>query len=190
MTRQDAEELLYREALALDRRDWDAWLALYAEDAVYWMPAWRDEETPTENPQRELSLIWYKGRRNLEDRVWRLRSGQSVASTPLPRTVHAVTNVLVEEADVAEARVAASFTVHRYDVRSDRTHVFFGRYDYRLVQADGAWRIAAKTILLLTSLDLLALHKTRTALEMLRQLYPPEKIQPVLNRANSDVGKR
>ncbi len=47
---------------------------------------------------------------------------------------------------------------------------------------------AAKTVLLLTSLDLLALHKTRTALEMLRQLYPPEKIQPVLNRANSDVG--
>ena len=47
---------------------------------------------------------------------------------------------------------------------------------------------AAKTILLLTSLDLLALHKTRTALEMLRQLYEPEKIQVILNRANSDVG--
>ncbi len=47
---------------------------------------------------------------------------------------------------------------------------------------------SAKTILLLTSLDLLALHKTRTALEMLRQLYEAEKIQVVLNRANSDVG--
>ncbi len=47
---------------------------------------------------------------------------------------------------------------------------------------------AAKMIILLTSLDLLALHKTRTALEMLRQLYAPEKIQVVLNRANSDVG--
>jgi pilus assembly protein CpaE len=40
----------------------------------------------------------------------------------------------------------------------------------------------------LTSLDLLALHKTRTAMEMLRQLYTIDKIQPVLNRANSDVG--
>lgn len=47
---------------------------------------------------------------------------------------------------------------------------------------------AATTILLLTTLDLLALHKTRTALEMLHQLYVPEKIQIVLNRANSDVG--
>jgi pilus assembly protein CpaE len=47
---------------------------------------------------------------------------------------------------------------------------------------------AANTILLVTSLDLLALHKTRTALDMLRQLYPVEKIQIVLNRANSEVG--
>lgn len=47
---------------------------------------------------------------------------------------------------------------------------------------------AASTIFLVTSLDLLALHKTRTALDMLRQLYPAEKIQIVLNRANSEVG--
>jgi len=46
----------------------------------------------------------------------------------------------------------------------------------------------ATTILLLTTLDLLALHKTRTALEMLRQLYAPEKMWLILNRANSDVG--
>jgi pilus assembly protein CpaE len=47
---------------------------------------------------------------------------------------------------------------------------------------------AANTILLVTSLDLLALHKTRTALDMLRQLYPAEKIEVILNRANSEVG--
>ncbi len=47
---------------------------------------------------------------------------------------------------------------------------------------------ASTTILLVTSLDLLALNKTRTAMEMLRQLYVPEKIQVVLNRANSEGG--
>ncbi|HEX8552088.1 MAG TPA: response regulator [Abditibacteriaceae bacterium] len=46
----------------------------------------------------------------------------------------------------------------------------------------------ATSILLLTTLDLLALHKTRIALDMLRQLYTPERIWLVLNRANSDVG--
>ncbi len=47
---------------------------------------------------------------------------------------------------------------------------------------------AANTIFLVTTLDLLALHKTRTALDMLRRLYPAEKIEVILNRANSDVG--
>lgn len=47
---------------------------------------------------------------------------------------------------------------------------------------------AANTIFLVTTLDLLAIHKTRTALDMLRRLYPSEKIEVILNRANSDVG--
>ncbi|MGI4880712.1 MAG: aromatic-ring-hydroxylating dioxygenase subunit beta [Janthinobacterium lividum] len=149
LTRSDAEELLFREALLLDRGDWEAWLALYREDCVFWMPAWRDETTTTDDPELELSLIYYCGRRNLEDRVWRARSGQSVASRPLPRVVHAVGNVLVEREDHDGAHVAASFAVHLYDVRAQRTHVFFGRYEYRLQHAAGGWRIAMKKILLL-----------------------------------------
>ena len=147
LTQAEAEALLGREALLLDRGDWDAWLALYTEDAIFWMPAWRDELNPTEDPDRELSLIYYKGRRNLEDRVWRARSGLSVASTPRPRVVHQVTNILVEGDD----RVAASFSTHQFDKRAERTHTFFGRYEYRLVRTaeDGDWKIALKKILLL-----------------------------------------
>jgi 3-phenylpropionate/cinnamic acid dioxygenase small subunit len=149
LTRAAAEELLYREALYLDTGNWDAWLDLYLPDAVFWAPAWRDETIPTADPDRELSLIYYRGRRNLEDRVWRARSGLSVASTPLPRVVHAVTNVLVEDAGEGQAGTSASFTVHLYDRRSERSHVFFGRYEHRLVLADAVWRIGAKKILLL-----------------------------------------
>jgi pilus assembly protein CpaE len=47
---------------------------------------------------------------------------------------------------------------------------------------------AANHILLVATLDVLALHKTRTALEMLRQLYAPEKIRVVLNRSNTEAG--
>jgi 3-phenylpropionate/cinnamic acid dioxygenase small subunit len=147
LTQAEAEALLTREALLLDRGDWDDWLALYTEDAIFWMPAWRDELNPTEDPDRELSLIYHKGRRNLEDRVWRARSGLSVASTPRPRVVHQVTNVLVE----GENKVAASFSTHVFDKRAERAHTFFGRYEYALVRTagDGAWKIALKKILLL-----------------------------------------
>jgi len=149
LTGPEAEELLYREAVLLDRGDWDAWLALYREDAVFWMPAWRDELTPTDNPDSELSLIYYRGRRNLEERVWRARSGLSVASAPRPRVVHLVSNVLVDRASDVEGDVAASFAVYLYDVRGERTHVFFGRYEYRLWRDTQNWQIAAKKIILL-----------------------------------------
>jgi len=149
LSRSEAEELLYHEALLLDQGAWDEWLALYCEDAVFWAPAWRDETTLTSDPDRELSLVYYQSRKNLEERVWRARSGLSVASAPRPRVVHAVTNVLVGRADAAEAQVTASFTVHLYDVRNERTHVYFGRYEYRLRREGAAWMIAAKKIFLL-----------------------------------------
>lgn len=149
LTRAEAEDLLYREAALLDDGDWDGWLALYTEDAVFWMPAWRDEESPTEDPDSELSLIYYEGRTGLEDRVVRVRSGQSVASKPRPRCVHCISNVVIVRADAGTAEAAASFVVHLHDVRAERSHAFFGRYHHRLRREDGVWRIAGKKILLL-----------------------------------------
>lgn len=149
MSRNAAEELLYREALLIDTGRFSEWLELFTHDVEFWMPAWRDETTPTQDPDRELSLIYYKGRRNLEDRVMRLTSGLSTASTPLPRVVHQVTNVLVTHSDAELAEVSAAFTCHRFDVRMNRSDCFFGRYEYRLVVDNGQWRIARKKIILL-----------------------------------------
>lgn len=148
LTRQ-AEDLVYREALLIDSGRFKEWLDLYVEDAEFWMPAWRDETSLTQDPDRELSLIYYKGRRNLEDRVMRLSSGLSTASSPLPRVVHQVTNVLVTAASEQTMDVSAAFTCHRFDVRMNRADCFFGRYEYHLAQSEQRWRIARKKIILL-----------------------------------------
>jgi benzoate/toluate 1,2-dioxygenase beta subunit len=99
-TRHDAERFLYREARALDDKDWDAWLALYAPDVEFWMPAWDDDDRLTEDPQTEISLIWYGHKGGLEDRVFRIRTERSSAtSLPEPRTAHNISNVeLLEQA--------------------------------------------------------------------------------------------
>ena len=149
LTRAAAEDLLYREALLIDTGRFAEWLDLFTPDTEFWMPAWRDETTTTQDPDSELSLIYYKGRRNLEDRVMRLTSGLSTASAPLPRVVHQITNVLLTAAADESADVSAAFTCHRFDVRMNRTDCFFGRYEYRLVRVDGAWKIARKKIVLL-----------------------------------------
>ena len=58
---QEAAEFIYREGLLLDRQEFDAWVDLFTPECVFWMPAWRDDGTQTEDPDRELSLIYYKG---------------------------------------------------------------------------------------------------------------------------------
>jgi 3-phenylpropionate/cinnamic acid dioxygenase small subunit len=142
-------ELLTREALLLDRGAYQEWLDLYTPDCVFWMPAWRDDGTQTQDPDRELSLIYYRGRRNLEDRVKRIQSGLSVASSVMPRVSHMIGNVLVEASDGQRARIASVFTVHVHDVRTSRAHVFFGRYEHELVFVEGRWMIAGKVIRLM-----------------------------------------
>lgn len=149
LTRAEAEELLYREALLIDTNRFAEWLDLFTPDTEFWMPAWRDETTTTQDPDNELSLIYYKGRRNLEDRVMRLTSGLSTASSPLPRVVHQVTNVLVTASAGDSADISAAFTCHRFDVRMNRADCFFGRYEYRAVRAGQEWKIARKKIVLL-----------------------------------------
>jgi 3-phenylpropionate/cinnamic acid dioxygenase small subunit len=149
LTRPDAEDLLYREARYLDRRQFDAWLALYEADARFWMPSWRDDCHPTEDPSRELSLIYYEARARLEERVSRLRSGRSPASVPPSRTLHSIGNVEIEEEATAESPVILSnFVVHVFNPKRRQSLAFFGSYRHEL-RWRGAWRIAAKKVLLL-----------------------------------------
>jgi len=145
----DALAFLQLEGHCLDRRQWDAWLALYAEDAVYWVPAWKDEDTPGSDPDAEVSLIYHQGRAALEDRVWRVRSQRSVASIPLQRTTHMIGNVLTRPGEAPRTlQVDASWTCHAYDPKHRRQHVFFGLYEFELRAEGDEWLIARKKVLL------------------------------------------
>lgn len=88
---EQATRLVLREAGLLDQRRWDEWIELYADDCIYWVPSWREDGTLVEDPGKELSLIYYDGRWGLEDRIYRIRTDMSLASTPLPRSTHLIT---------------------------------------------------------------------------------------------------
>jgi 3-phenylpropionate/cinnamic acid dioxygenase small subunit len=144
-----ALEFLQREGHYLDRREWDAWLALYREDAVFWVPAWMDEDHLGTDPDREVSLIYHSDRAALEDRVWRVRSQRSVASIPMLRTTHMIANVIAREgARPGTVAASASWTCHTYDPKLRRQHVFFGLYEFELNTAGADWTIARKKVLL------------------------------------------
>ncbi|MBI2802367.1 MAG: aromatic-ring-hydroxylating dioxygenase subunit beta [Gammaproteobacteria bacterium] len=141
-----ATELLIRESRHLDDREWDRWLAMYAPAAVFWVPAWRDDEHETSDPNTEISQIYHEARHGLEERVARVRSGQSVTALPLPRTTHFITNTvaLAFAPDVIEAR--ANWLVQVYQPRTATTHANFGYYELRYTQHQGAWLITSKKI--------------------------------------------
>ena len=146
--RRLACELVALEAQLLDEADWDAWLALYDEEARFWVPMWRDENTLTEDPMRELSFIFLDGRRFLAERVHRLRSGRSIASSPVPRTTHLVAGSIATPIDDEGMRVKSAWTCHVYPPKEAKLVTYAGRYEHTLVWRDDGFRILAKKIIL------------------------------------------
>ena len=131
ITYENLLAFLYREARLLDDKQWEEWLQLYAPDVEFWMPAWDDDGTLVTNPQREVSLIWYGNRGGLEDRVFRIRTDRSSAtSLPEPRTGHNITNVEIvrQEGDTVEVRFNWFTLYYRYETLD----TYFGTSWYTL----------------------------------------------------------
>ena len=137
---------LYREARHLDDRQWEDWLELYAADVDYWMPAWDDDDQLTEDPQSQISLIYYPNRDGLEDRVFRIKTERSSASMPEPRTSHLIANVevLADRGDELDVRYNFHTLSHRYKA----TDHYFGTTFVTLRKTVGAYLIARKKIVL------------------------------------------
>lgn len=147
---RDAEKLLYREAWCLDHQRWDEWLTLYEPDCRFWVPTWRSEHEPTQDPRTEASLIYAGTRDRLAERARRLHEGKTPTAQPLPRTVHLVNNVMVRATEGGDCHVvSAAWMVQRYDTNTHRTDLFYGRYEYLLRQSGQDLRIASKVVYLL-----------------------------------------
>ncbi|MFJ7141863.1 benzoate 1,2-dioxygenase small subunit [Pseudomonas protegens] len=139
-------DFLYREARYLDDKDWDSWLELYAPDATFWMPSWDDSDQLTEDPQREISLIWYGNRSGLEDRVFRIKTERSSASIPDTRTSHNLSNIeLLEHGD---GFCKLRFNWHTLSFRYKTVDSYFGCSFYTLdLRGENPLILAKKVIL-------------------------------------------
>lgn len=137
---------LSQEAKYLDDKDWDAWLALYSPDVAYWIPAWDSDGTLVTDPTRHVSLIYYKNRGGLEDRVYRIRTGKSAASIPLARTCHQFQVI-----DISEAEEGITVRTNwRVDSETDHeVRSYFGTAYYTLTPQGDGWLIKAKKTIVL-----------------------------------------
>jgi benzoate/toluate 1,2-dioxygenase subunit beta len=149
------ERFVYDEADLLDRGDFEEWLDLFTDDAVYWLPV----DTSRKEPRGGLNIV-YDDRRRLEDRIRRLRSGFSHTEDPMSRTSHLIGNVRLIDGDqaaelfswvplssdddlVVEARMAVA------RVRGERTDHFHGRVAWVLRRSGNRFAIRVKRVDLL-----------------------------------------
>jgi|TARA_R100000501_G_scaffold17390_1_gene32323 3-phenylpropionate/cinnamic acid dioxygenase small subunit len=140
-----AADLVRLEGWFLDNRDWDAWLNLYARTATYWLPCWLDEDNYTSDPNRQMSLIYYPNRNGLEDRVFRIRTDQSLASLPLPRTCH-ITSVITTALEEDNIVVQSNWVVYSYKL--GKQHNFFGQQRHTFETDGQDLKIVSRKIIL------------------------------------------
>lgn len=125
------EQFLYREARYLDDREFERWLECYADDVEFRIPAWTDDDKLTSDPQSEISLMYYGNKGGLEDRVFRIHTDRSAAtSEPEPRTSHNISNVEVIErrGDIVDVR----FNWHTMYIRFKDIDPYYGTSFYTI----------------------------------------------------------
>lgn len=139
-TQRAAERFIYQQAEFLDEKQWDQWLALYAEDGFYWMPAEEDQTGGDGLPN-----IFWEDQDLMRMRIDRNAHPRAHSQAPHNRLCHVVSNVIVEsEESNGDLIVRSRFHCAeylRYEVRN-----FTGKYRHYLKNTADGYRIAVQRV--------------------------------------------
>ena len=138
------EQFLFHEARLLDTQRFEEWLALFTEDATYWVPLEHGQKDPY-----ETSSIIHDDRTLLELRVKQIRHPRAHARQPLARTVHQVGNVTVLSDSAQEVRVASTLTLVEF--RNEKQRVYGALVEHRLRRNGDTFAISHKRVDLVNS---------------------------------------
>jgi 3-phenylpropionate/cinnamic acid dioxygenase small subunit len=137
------EQFLYHEARLLDTQRYEEWLALFTDDATYWVPLEQNQKDPA-----ETSSIIHDDRTLLELRVKQARHPRAHARLPLARTVHQVGNIMLEE---STDQVRVRSTLQLVEFRNEKQRVYGALVEHRLRRVNGSFKIAHKRVDLVNS---------------------------------------
>ena len=140
---REAEQFLYREAELADAHRYEDWLALWAKDLVYWVPANSDDV----DPRRQVSLI-YDNRTRLEDRLFRLGTPFAHAQRPRSKLLRTVSNIELIDYDPARGgKVQSRFVIG--ELRREQESFWMGRALHVLVREGDRLLMKEKHVFLL-----------------------------------------
>jgi ethylbenzene dioxygenase subunit beta len=141
LSRAAVADFIFHEARLLDARKFRDWMALFADDGTYWVPAVPDQQSPFDQ-----ASLFYDDRDLMKTRIERLEHPRIHVQTPPSRTAHLVGNVVVEEEDAAKGELVVASTVIMAEYRDDAQRVFAGRQRHRLRRHGGTFLIVQKRV--------------------------------------------
>lgn len=144
--RFEIEQFLFREARYADESDYDAWEALWTDDALYWVPA----NNANSDPRREMSVI-YDNRSRIRTRLKQARTGRRYAAAPVSNLRRSLSNIeflggRVSSDGSLDIEIGANFLL--LESRARGNHLWGGRVTYRIRRTEEGLRLAYKKVVL------------------------------------------
>lgn len=146
----EVERFYYDEAALLDSHRYEEWLALFSDDAHYFMPIRRtrtQREMDKEFTQPGEMAFFDDTKMLLAGRIAKLKTGRSWAEDPPSRTRHLITNIRIVRDKGRELDVESNFHLYRTRLNSEETSWIGSRRDI-LRRVEGSFQIAGRKIFL------------------------------------------
>jgi benzoate/toluate 1,2-dioxygenase subunit beta len=136
----EIEQFLYRQAELLDSKQWQAYIDLFADDGMYWMPP-----EPSHTTWDGMPAIFAEDKNLMSVRMKRVLHPDAWSQRPLWETNHVVANVVVEKvAPNGDVNVRSRF--HMMELRRDDVRHFAGAYRHQLQKTKDGYRIKLQRV--------------------------------------------
>ncbi|UUQ65332.1 hypothetical protein NLK61_01375 [Pseudomonas fuscovaginae UPB0736] len=146
---QEVSAFIWQEGDMLDHGEYDSWLKMWTAKGTYIIPI-NPKETDFENTLNYA----YDDHHMRELRVQRLIGGESISTSPQPRTVRTQSRFRVLSDDGTQVTVRCAQNVREF--RKENLKLYSADLTYELVRTEGGFRIQRKVVSLINSDDALA----------------------------------
>jgi 3-phenylpropionate/cinnamic acid dioxygenase small subunit len=143
-TEKDLIDFVVREARLLDEKKYEAWNALFTDDAFYWIPLAHDQEDPLNHNSH-----MYEDKLLRDLRIERLKSPRAFSQQPPSRCHHLLQVPVVEAMDVAANRYVVRTEFHYTESQLDELQFYVGTFFHHLTVQGGELKITLKRVNLL-----------------------------------------
>jgi 3-phenylpropionate/cinnamic acid dioxygenase small subunit len=144
ITKQDLIDFVVQEARLLDAKRYEAWNALFTDDAMYWVPLVPDQPDGINHTSH-----LYEDKLLRELRIERLKSPRTFSQQPPSRSHHLLQTPTVEEFDEAGNRYVVRSEFHYTESQGDELQFYVGTCFHHLTVQGGALKMTLKRVNLL-----------------------------------------